>query len=119
MAKFEDHEGDKWNLRMNYYDVKEIQERTGISFMVGEDEDTTPGQDIVQDPEKLMTAVYLAVRDQAEERDMTEDEVKKRFSYGPFMPLINAWTEAIQIFLGTDMGEGEEGPLETENQEDG
>lgn len=111
MAEFTDRDGQTWNLEMTYYDLQEIQKATGVKLIRREqdpEDAAEPGQEIVNDADKFMTAVYLTVADQAEDRDMSAEEVKQLFSRGPFLALIEAWTSAFYEFLGVSAEEVEE-----------
>lgn len=113
MAKFTDCEGTDWVFRIGVYEINEIRERTGIQLITEtEDEQENSIEKIYDNPETLLDILWVCVRDQAEERDMSEDDVKKRFSYGPLNKQVRAWRQAVNEFVEGPDSSTEEGRAE-------
>jgi len=118
MAEFTDRQGDKWHPEIRFSTLKQIRRAMGVNTLPESDNQTKAQQKVAaslqDDPEKLLGAFYISVKDEADERGLDKKAALKRFDLGPMQPLINSWNDAWEAFLGEDQAEtgDDENPTE-------
>lgn len=93
MPEFTDGEGRKWHPHFTMGLAKELKRKLNINVFAWE------GADALADPDKLMGAIFLSIRDEAKEAEVTLADLEHAMDAGPLMPMIEALNQAIAIFM--------------------
>jgi len=107
MVEFKDREGDVWHPEIRFSTLKECRRRLGIESIPQREDSPEAAEGINQqlsdEPQRLPKALYIMVKDEAEDRDMSEEDCLERFDRGPLTGMQNAISEAfIEFQLGED-----------------
>jgi len=103
---FTDRKGNTWRPHVTFGVLRNLEKRSGVSIFKGQDALENMTIDAFQ------TALFLACREEAREREIKFEEFQELLDCGPGLPMINAFGEALAAFMG--MGEEKEGGEESD-----